>query len=67
MDVEVAMSEIVVIGFDTESQALDALKSLRGLEHQDLISFEDTAVVTHHEDGRIDVKNEASSTTEGCS
>jgi uncharacterized membrane protein len=59
------MSEIVVIGFDTETQAVDALKSLRGLEHQDLISFEDTAVVTHHADGRFDVKNEASSTTEG--
>jgi len=58
------MSQIVVIGFDTESQAQDALKSLRQLEHQGQISFEDTAVVTHHADGKIDVKNEASSTTE---
>jgi uncharacterized membrane protein len=59
------MSQIVVIGFDTESQAGDALKSLRGLEKQGRISFEDTAVVTHHENGEFAVKNEASSATEG--
>jgi uncharacterized membrane protein len=63
MEVE-AVSQIVVIGFDTESQARDALKSLRGLEKEGRLSFEDTAVVTHGADGKIDVKNEMSSTTE---
>jgi uncharacterized membrane protein len=58
------MSQLVVLGFDTEEQALDALKGLRGLEHEGRISFEDTAVVTHHADGSFDVKNEASSATE---
>ena len=58
------MSQLVVLGFDTEEQALGALKSLRGLEHDGRISFEDTAVVTHHADGSFDVKNEASSATE---
>ncbi len=59
------MSQIVVIGFDTDTQARDALKSLRGLEKQGRISFEDTAVVTHQPDGKVDVKNEMSGTTEG--
>ena len=58
------MSQLVVLGFDTEEQALDALKSLRQLERDGRISFEDTAVVTHGMDGKFQVKNEASSTTE---
>ncbi len=58
------MSQLVVLGFDTEEQALEALKSLRRLEHDGRISFEDTAVVTHGLDGKFQVKNEASSTTE---
>jgi uncharacterized membrane protein len=58
------MSQLVVLGFDTEDQALDALKSLRRLESDGRISFEDTAVVTHTLDGKFQVKNEASSTTE---
>src|SRR4051812_50147751 len=58
------MSQLVVLGFDTEEQALDALKALRGLEKQGRIAFEDTAVVTHRTDGSFDVKNEASSATE---
>jgi uncharacterized membrane protein len=58
------MSQLVVLGFDTETQALDALKSLRRLEHDGRISFEDTAVITRDPDGKIHVKNEASGTTE---
>jgi uncharacterized membrane protein len=58
------MSQLVVLGFDTEEQALDALKSLRRLEKDGRISFEDTAVVTHRADGKMEVKNEASSATE---
>jgi uncharacterized membrane protein len=59
------MSRIVVIGFDTEEQAREALKSLRNVEKQGGISFEDTAVVVHHADGRMEVKNEASGAAEG--
>ncbi len=58
------MSRIVVISFDTEDQARQALASLRGVEKQGGIHFEDTAVVTHKSDGSFDVKNEASSATE---
>ena len=58
------MSQLVVLGFDTEQQALDALKSLRRLESDGRIAFEDTAVVSHGLDGKFQVKNEASSTTE---
>ena len=58
------MSQLVVLGFDTEQEALDALKSLRRLESEGRISFEDTAVVSHGLDGKFHVKNEASSTTE---
>ncbi len=58
------MSQLVVLGFDTQEQALDALKSLRRLEADGRIAFEDTAVVTHSLDGKFQVKNEASSTTE---
>jgi uncharacterized membrane protein len=59
------MSRIVVIGFDTEEQARQALGSLRSVEKQGGNSFEDTAVVPRHEDGKVEVKNEASSATEG--
>ena len=58
------MSRIVVIAFDTEDQAREALATLRSVEKQGEIHFEDTAVVTHREDGTFDVKNEASSATE---
>ena len=58
------MSQLVVLGFDTEDQALDALRSLRRLESDGRISFEDNAVVSHGLDGKFQVKNEASSTTE---
>src|SRR5215467_2800330 len=58
------MSRIVVISFDTEDQAREALASLRNVEKEGGIHFEDTAVVTHKADGSFDVKNEASSATE---
>ena len=58
------MSQLVVLGFDTEEQAHGALKALRGLEKEGRISFEDTAVITRDPDGKVHVKNEASGTTE---
>src|SRR4051794_16841654 len=58
------MSHVVVVSFDSESDARSALASLRSLEQAGQIHFEDTAVVVHHAEGRFEVKNEASSTTE---
>lgn len=58
------MSQVVAISFDSENDARSALASLRGLEREGQIHFEDTAVVTHTSAGKYEVKNEASSTTE---
>jgi uncharacterized membrane protein len=58
------MSQIVVVAFNTETEAQDALKTLRGLEKQGRIAFEDTAVVVHQQDGTMKVRNELSGTTE---
>lgn len=59
------MSSVVAISFDSEGDARSALASLRSLEKEGQISFEDTAVVVHGADGKLEVKNEASSATEG--
>ena len=58
------MSQVVVIAFDSEDDARSALATLRGIEHEGLVSFEDTAIVAHRSDGKFEVKNEASGTTE---
>ena len=58
------MSQVVVVAFDSEDQARSALGSLRSIEKEGLVKFEDTAIVVHRADGKFDVKNEASSTTE---
>ena len=58
------MSQVVAIAFDSEDDARNALKSLRGLEQAGQIKFEDTAIVVHHADRGYEVKNEASSATE---
>jgi uncharacterized membrane protein len=58
------MSQVVVVSFDSEDDAGRALASLRSLEREGRIHFEDTAIVAHRSDGSFDVKNEASGTTE---
>jgi uncharacterized membrane protein len=58
------MSRIVVIGFDTDAEAHAALKTLRGVEKQGGIKFEDTAVVSMDAEGKVHVKNESSAATE---
>jgi uncharacterized membrane protein len=58
------MSQVVAIAFDSEDDARNALKSLRGLEQAGQIKFEDTAIVVHRADLEYEVKNEASSATE---
>ena len=58
------MSQVVAISFDSENDAQSALASLRGLEKEGQIHFEDTAIVAHGTDGKFAVTNEASGTTE---
>jgi uncharacterized membrane protein len=58
------MTQLVVIGFDTAEEAREVLKSLRDLERQGQIAFEDTAIVSRDLDGKTHVQNEVSGTTE---
>jgi len=58
------MSEFIAIAFDSADQAQQALGSVRALEKEDKIHLKDTAVVSKAADGKISVKNEASSGTE---
>jgi len=58
------MSQVVVVSFDSETDAQSAMASLRGLEKEGQIHFEDTAIVVHDAGGKFQVKNEASGTTE---
>jgi uncharacterized membrane protein len=62
--VEAEMSQVVVVSFDSETDAQSAMASLRGLEKEGQIHFEDTAIVVHDAGGKFHVKNEASGTTE---
>jgi uncharacterized membrane protein len=58
------MTQLVVIGFDTTDEAREILKTLRDLERQGQIAFEDTAIVSRDSDGTTHVQNEVSGTTE---
>jgi uncharacterized membrane protein len=58
------VTDLVVIVFDDENSARDALKDLRKLEHEGAIHFEDTAVLSKDHNGKVHVKNEVSGTTE---
>ena len=58
------MNQLIVIAFDHFHDARSALKSLRELEHQGRIRFEDTALVERDPDGTAHVTNEVSGTTE---
>jgi len=58
------MSTLVAITFPGEGDAKAALGSVRALEHEGGIGVEDTAVVNKDADGKVHVKNEASSGTE---
>ena len=58
------MDQLFAISFDTEESAVAAMRSLRGLEHEGKIHFEDTAIVTRDPDGTPHVRNETSAATE---
>src|SRR5919206_2348752 len=58
------MNQLIVVGFDHFDDARNALKSLRDIEREGRIRFEDTAIVERDPDGTAHVKNEVSGTTE---
>ena len=58
------MNQLIVVAFDRFDDAKTAMASLRSLEAQGRISFEDTATVQRDPDGKAHVRNEVSGTTE---
>ncbi|HEV8516149.1 MAG TPA: DUF1269 domain-containing protein [Candidatus Limnocylindrales bacterium] len=58
------MNQLIVVAFDHFDDARNAMKSLRALEHDGRIRFEDTALVERDPDGTAHVKNELSGATE---
>jgi uncharacterized membrane protein len=60
------MNQLLVVAFDHFDDARNAMNSLRDLERQGRIRFEDTAIVERDPDGTAHVKNEVSGTTEAA-
>ena len=58
------MNQLLVVAFDHFDDARTAMATLRRLEREGRISFEDTALVERDPDGTAHVKNEVSGTTE---
>lgn len=58
------MNHLLVIAFDHFDHARTAMASLRTLEQDGQVSFEDTAIVERDPDGTAHVRNEVSGTTE---
>jgi uncharacterized membrane protein len=58
------MNQLLVVAFDHFDYARTAMASLRSLEREGRIRFEDTAIVERDPDGTAHVKNEVSGTTE---
>ncbi len=58
------MNQLIVVAFDHFDDAKNAMNTLRSLERDGRIRFEDTAIVQRDPDGTAHVKNEVSATTE---
>jgi uncharacterized membrane protein len=58
------MNQLIVVAFDHFDDARAAMASLRSLEKEGRIAFEDTAIVERDPDGKAHVRNEVSGTTE---
>ena len=58
------MSDALAILFDTDDDAMLALRNLREIERSGQIAFSDTAVVARDTAGNLYVKNELDSSTE---
>ena len=55
--------DLIVIAFDTETGANEALDTIKSLKHQDFIRLEDTAVVTKNAAGEVHSHNAVDLTT----
>jgi uncharacterized membrane protein len=58
------VNQLIVVAFDHFDDAKRAMTTLRALEREGRIRFEDTAIVERDPDGTAHVKNEVSGTTE---
>ena len=58
------MSDLIVLVFDDEKAAFDALAGLRRIEKEGAVQFDDTAVVSKDHNGKLHKKNEVSTATE---
>ncbi|MCO6453548.1 MAG: DUF1269 domain-containing protein [Caldilineales bacterium] len=52
------MSNLVVIIFENEEDALAVRDAIRKQQHEGLISLDDSAVITKDPDGKVHIKNE---------
>lgn len=60
------MSELIVIGFDTEQKAEDLRDRLLSLQRTHIIRLEDAVVATKRENGRVKLNQIASPATSGA-
>jgi uncharacterized membrane protein len=58
------MNQLIVVAFDHLDDARKAMNSLRALEREGRVRFEDTAIIEREPDGTAHVRNEVSGTTE---
>jgi uncharacterized membrane protein len=58
------MNQLIVVAFDRLDDARKAMKTLRDLERDGHVRFEDTAIIEREADGTAHVRNEVSGTTE---
>ena len=56
---------LVVITFDEENEAREAVHALRNIEKAGRLNIEDTAVIRRDEDGKIHVDNQVSGAVKG--
>ena len=52
------MADLIVITFDSASEAGQVRETLRSIEKQGLLSLDDSAVVVKDQEGKIHIKNE---------
>jgi len=66
IQLEGAMSELVVLGFDGIGTADEVLTKLRGLQKEFLIDLEDACVVVHDQAGKVQIKQAVNLTRLGA-
>ncbi len=51
------MSNILVITFEDENQAMSVLHSLKTLQQHDMLNLDDAAVIVKNAEGKVNIKN----------